>query len=294
MGRSFPNVRRTTIYLYMLPGTLLFAFIIIIPLLLSIYFSLYKWSGGPMEFVGLNNYMQLLQDRHFWFSFRNNLIITALSIVGQLGIAFILAIVLQSKWVKLREFHRTVLFLPVILPAVVVGFIWNLIYSHDYGILNEFLRMVGLESWIQYWLDDPKIVIYSVTIPIIWQWVGLYLIIFMSAIQSIPSEVYEGAEIDGATGWKKAIHITIPMLRDTMMVALMLCIAGNMKIFDNIFVMTGGGPGNSSKVMAQYAYDISFGQFKLGYGSTVSIGMIVLSLILILLSRRLMGRRSDG
>lgn len=277
----------------MLPGILLFVFIVIIPLILSIYFSLFKWSGGTMVFHGLTNYIQLIQDRYFWFSFKNNLIITALSIVGQLGVAFFLALVLQSKWVKVKEFHRTVLFLPVILPAVVVGFIWNLVYSHDYGILNEFLRMLGLGSLIVPWLDDPNIVIYSVTLPIIWQWIGLYLIIFMSAMQSISNEIYESAEIDGARAWERAIYITLPLLRPTMLTALMLCIAGNMKIFDSIFVMTGGGPGNSSTVMAQYAYNISFSQFNLGYGSAISVGMIIISLILIGASRKLLGGRSD-
>ncbi|WP_274652095.1 carbohydrate ABC transporter permease [Paenibacillus humicola] len=293
MGKKLPNPRWTTIYGFMLPGILVYLFIVIVPLALSIHFSFYKWSGGlSKDFIGFHNYSQLLQDAKFWFSFRNNMIITLLSIIGQLGIAFVLAVILQAKWVKLRELHRTVLFLPVVLPAVVVGFIWNLIYSQNYGILNSLLKGLHLADWIRPWLDDPKIVIYSVTIPIIWQWIGLYLIIFMASIQSIPGEIYEGAEIDGATGFKKVIYITLPMMYDTLRVAIMLCIAGNMKIFDNIFVMTGGGPGNSSTVMAQYAYNTSFGKFQLGYGSAISIGMIVLSLGLILLSRRLMGGRS--
>jgi len=287
------KMKTANIYLYLLPAILIYGFIIVVPLLLSFYISLFHWSGGPkMEFAGFGNYAQLATDGRFWFSFRNNMIITLLSIVGQIGIAFALAIVLQAKWVRFREFHRTVLFLPVVLPSVVVGFIWNLIYSTDYGILNALLRAIGLEGWIRPWLDSPDIVIFSVTVPIIWQWVGLYLIIFMAAIQNIPAEIYESAEIDGATGWRKVVSITLPMMQDTMKVAVMLCIAGNMKIFDNIFVMTGGGPGNSSTVMAQYAYNISFSQFKLGYGSAISIGMIIISLLLIGLSRRMMGGRS--
>jgi len=293
LGKKLSTPRLTTIYSFLLPGILVYAFIVFIPLLLSIYFSFYKWNGGlSKDFIGFHNYSQLIRDAKFWFSFRNNMIITVLSIVGQLGIAFVLAVILQAKWVRLREFHRTVLFLPVVLPAVVVGFIWNLIYSQNYGILNGVLKGLHLQSWIHPWLDDPKIVIYSVTIPIIWQWIGLYLIIFMASLQSIPSEVYESAEMDGATGVKKVWFITLPMMRDTLGVAVMLCISGNMKIFDNIFVMTGGGPGISSTVMAQYAYNTSFGQFKLGYGSAISIGMIIISLGLILLSRRLMGGRS--
>ncbi|WP_276356971.1 carbohydrate ABC transporter permease [Cohnella caldifontis] len=293
MEKTLPRPKSTTIYGYLLPGTLIYVFIVLIPLGLSIYFSFFKWSGGLSKaFIGLRNYGDLIQDAKFWFSFRNNMIITVLSIIGQLGIAFVLAVILQAKWVRFREFHRTVLFLPVVLPAVVVGFIWNLIFSQDYGILNGLLRSLHLSSWIRPWLDDPHIVIYSVTVPIVWQWVGLYLIIFMAAIQSIPSDIYEGAEIDGATGFRKVIFITLPLMMDTLKVAVMLCIAGNMKIFDNIYVMTGGGPGMSSTVMAQYAYRTSFNQFKLGYGSAISIGMIVLSLTLILLSRRLMGGRT--
>ena len=293
MAKKISSPGGLTIYGFLLPGILIYLFIIFIPLGMSLYFSFFSWSGGlTKDFLGLQNYVQLLQDTRFWSSFRNNMIITLLSIIGQLGVAFVFAVILQAKWVKLREFHRTVLFLPVVLPAVVVGFIWNLIYSQQYGILNGILESLHLQSWIQAWLDDPKIVIYSVTVPIVWQWIGLYLIIFMAAIQSIPADIYEGAEIDGAIGLKKVFHITLPLMYDTLKVAVMLCIAGNMKIFDSIFVMTGGGPGTSSTVMAQYAYNTSFGQFKLGYGSTVSIGMVILSLGLILISRRLMGGRS--
>lgn len=268
-------------------------FVVIVPLIISVYFSFFKWSGGlNKSFIGLHNYVQLLQDGKFWFSFRNNVIITLLSIVGQLGIAFAIAAVLQSRWIRFREFHRTVLFLPVVLPAVVVGFIWNLIYSQQYGILNGLLRGLHLEEWIRPWLDNPQIVIYSVTVPIVWQWIGLYLIIFMAALQNIPAEIYEAAEIDGATGLKKVGYITFPLLYNTLKVAVMLCISGNMKIFDSIYVMTGGGPGISSTVMAQYAYTTSFGQFNFGYGSAISVGMIIISLGLILLSRRLMGGRA--
>jgi raffinose/stachyose/melibiose transport system permease protein len=291
--RTLPKPKGITIFGFLLPGILINLFIIIIPLILAIHFSFYKWSGGlSKEFIGLRNYVQLIHDGKFWFSFKNNLIITGLSIIGQLGFAFVMAILLQAKWVKFREFHRTVIFLPVVLPAVVVGFVWTLMFNKDYGLLNKLLTTLHLDSWILPWLDDPKIVIFSVTIPVIWQFIGLYLIIFMSAIQNISTEIYEVAEIDGASGIKKALYITLPMLYDTIKVALMLCIAGNMKIFDNIFVMTGGGPGDSSTVMAQYAYNVSFGQFKLGYGSAVSIGMIIISLILVLLIRKVMGGRS--
>jgi raffinose/stachyose/melibiose transport system permease protein len=164
-----------------------------------------------------------------------------------------------------------------------------MIYNKDYGLLDAVLRKIGLGSLILPWLDNPKFVMISVSIPIIWQYIGFYLVIFLAAFQSIDPEVFESAEIDGAVGAKRALYITIPLLMDTLKIAVMLCIAGNMKIFDQIYVMTGGGPGNSSTVLAQYAYQNSFRMFKLGYGSAISIGILVLSTSIILISRKLWG-----
>ncbi len=271
-----------------------YVFVVVMPLILALRYSLYDWSGGPrMRFVGLSNYAELIKDTDFWLSFKNNVIITLLCIVGQIGIAFVLAALMTTRVLKFKEFHRTVIFLPVVLSAVVIGFIWTLMYNQQIGILNWVLRAIGLESLIKPWLDDPKIVIYSVSVPLIWQYIGFYLVILMASLQSIPKEIFEAAEIDGADGFKRTIYIILPLLADTLKVSVMLCIAGNMKVFDHICVMTGGGPGKSSMVMAQYAYNNSFIMFKLGYGSTISVGILILSLAIILLSRKLMGGKTQ-
>ncbi|WP_039767010.1 MULTISPECIES: carbohydrate ABC transporter permease [unclassified Caldicellulosiruptor] len=275
---------------YLSLPVLWYLFVVVVPLVLAIRYSLYEWSGGPkMRFVGLSNYIQLVHDYDFWFSFKNNLIITLLCIIGQIGIAFILAALMTTRVLKFKEFHRTVIFLPVVLSPVVIGFIWMLMYNQQIGILNWVLRAIGLGSLVRPWLDDPKLVIYSVSVPLIWQYIGFYLVILMASLQSIPKEIFEAAEIDGADGFKRTIYVILPLLSDTLKVSIMLCIAGNMKVFDHIYVMTGGGPGKSSMVMAQYAYNNSFIMFKLGYGATISVGILVLSLAIILLSRRLMG-----
>ncbi|AZT89309.1 sugar ABC transporter permease [Caldicellulosiruptor changbaiensis] len=275
---------------YLSLPVLWYLFVVVVPLVLAIRYSLYEWSGGPkMRFVGLSNYIQLIHDYDFWFSFKNNLIITLLCIIGQIGIAFILAALMTTRVLKFKEFHRTVIFLPVVLSPVVIGFIWMLMYNQQIGILNWVLRAIGLGSLVRPWLDDPKLVIYSVSVPLIWQYIGFYLVILMASLQSIPKEIFEAAEIDGADGFKRTIYVILPLLSDTLKVSIMLCIAGNMKVFDHIYVMTGGGPGKSSMVMAQYAYNNSFIMFKLGYGATISVGILVLSLAIILLSRRLMG-----
>jgi raffinose/stachyose/melibiose transport system permease protein len=293
-GSTAIRPKRTTFLIYLLPSVILFAFMVLVPVVLAVRYSFFKWSGGPkMDFIGLDNYRNLLVDSNFWHAFLNNLLIVAFSVVGQIGIAFIISIFLMSKLAKWKGFHRTVIFIPVVLSSVVIGFLWGMIYNQDAGMLNWLLRSIGLESWIKPWLDDPDIVMYSVTVPIVWQYIGFYLIIFLAAMQSINSEVYEMAELDGATGFKKMLHITLPLLNPTIKIAVMLCIAGNMKAFDSIFVMTGGGPGSSSTVMAQYAYDTSFKAYKLGYGSAISVGIMILSVALIMISRLIGGKNRD-
>ena len=193
----------------------------------------------------------------------------------------------MSKVMKFKEFHRTLIFLPVVLSAVVVGFIWQMVYSNDYGMLNAVLKGVGLQRFIIPWLDDPKRVIFSVTAPLIWQYLGVPLLIFISAVQGIPKDIYEVCELDGAKGIKKAIYITFPLIYDTIKVAIMLSISSNMLVFSHIYVLTGGGPGTSSMVLAQYAYNTSFKSMQLGYGSSVAIGTFIISFGLVILFKKL-------
>lgn len=282
------KLRKPVLAALLVPGIAIYVFITIIPLFTAFGYSLTSWSGGPKKvFIGLQNYAALIHDHVFWQALGNNLIIVFGNIVVQMGIAFLLTVLFMSKSMRLKGFHRTVIFLPVVLSAVVVGFIWQMIYSSDYGMLNAILRALHLDAWIRPWLDDPKQVIYSVTIPLIWQYLGVPLMIFMSAVQGIPKDIYEVCELDGATGVKKAMYITFPLIYDSIKVAIMLSISSNMLVFSHILVMTGGGPGTHSMVLALYAYNTSFDKMQLGYGSAVSIGIFILSFGLVLLFKTL-------
>jgi raffinose/stachyose/melibiose transport system permease protein len=268
----------------------IYFFIAFVPVVISLYYSLFDWMGGPkMHFVGLDNYLTLIKDDYFWLSLKNTLIITVLCVIGQVGFSLVLALLFTMKWLKLKGFHRTVIFFPVVLSPVVIGILWQLIYNYDMGLLNTFLSFAGLDSWVKPWLDDPKWILLMVSIPVMWQFIGLYLLIFMGAIESIPKDILEVAEIDGADGFKRSFYITLPMIYNTFKIAVMICLAGTMKIFDHIYVMTGGGPGKSSLVMVQYAYDTSFDMLKLSYGSTIAMGLLVITLVITLASRFLMG-----
>lgn len=264
---------------------------VVVPIFVAAYYGLFNWSGGPkMRFVGLKNYIELFKDDVFWLSFRNNILLTVISAVGQIGIGFLFASLLTSKLVCWKNFHRTVIFLPCIFSAVVVGFIWSMIYDYNYGLLNQILKAVGRGDMAKPWLSDPKWSLVLVTIPLVWQYIGYYMVILLAGFSSIDNSIFEVAELDGATGVKKAFYITLPLLKNTLLVCLTLCIAGSMRVFDNIYVMTSGGPGDSSNVMALYAYNTSFVRYRMGYGSAMSILILILSIIVIGGSRWLVGR----
>lgn len=296
MLRTGPSQRtgpsHIKIFAYLSPGIIIYTFAVLLPVLFAIYYSFFDWTGGPkMKFIGLGNYIELIHDKLFWHSFENNVYITVASIIGQIGIAFILALMLSLRVTKLKNFHSKMLFFPVTLSAVVVGFIWKMVYDYNYGILNILLKAVGAEKLVQPWLNRSNIIMRIVSIPIIWQYIGLYLIIILAALTSIDKEILEMAEIDGANSIQKAWYIILPMIKKTMSVCIIICIAGNMKIFDHIYVMTYGGPGNASTVMAMYAYQTSFLKYRMGYGTSISIGILILSLSIIMIIRGLIERR---
>ena len=277
------------------PGVLLFALCCIIPLGVAFYYSLFNWDGGiTMKFIGLKNYSELLHDKAFWMAFKNNLLFVLYSVIGQIGIAFIISMLLTSRSVKCKNFHRTVIFFPVVLSSIVVAYLWQIIYNKDYGLLNRLLELLHLQSWIRPWLDDADIIIQTLSAPKIWQWIGYYMVILLGAIQSIDTSVLECAELDGATGWQRALYIVMPMIKNTMVVTIILCISGNMKTFDQIYAMTGGGPGTSSMVVALYAYKMSFVRQRYGYGSACAIGILILSLLLVGISKFVSkGKKND-
>lgn len=283
--------KKRTVFAYLLIPTLLFVFSVFVPLVTAFVNSFYEWKSGPNKiFNGITNYVSLLHDGTFWLSFKHNMFLIAVCIVGQIGIAFILVLMINSKLVKLKGIHRTFGFFPSTIAAVSIGFIWKMIYDYNRGILNWFLDKTGRGDLKQVWLSNEKLVMLLVAIPLVWQWIGYYMVIILSAISSIDTEIFEVAELDGANAVQRAIYIVLPLIKNTLLVCVTLCIAGNMKAFDNIYVMTSGGPGKASMVMAMYGYDVSFNQNNLGYGSTISIGIFVMSLLVIGASQLLIGK----
>lgn len=280
------------IIITLLPALLLYSAFVIVPIFWSAYYGLFDWSGiSDATFIGLDNFKEVITNLIFWKSFKNNLIIVAASVFGQIPIALGFALLLRKNGL-FQRFVRSAIFFPMVVSTVVVGLIWSYIYHPQFGIVNTILNAVGLESWSRAWLADPKVNMYAVAVPIIWNYIGPYLIIFIASIQNIPSEIEEAASIDGATGFRKLFNITLPMMWTTIMVAVVLAISGSLKAFDQIYIMTGGGPAQSTELMATYMYNNTFLIYRYGYGSAISTMIIVLSLIIIGISQVIMRRRS--
>lgn len=274
--------KNRTIFVYLLIPVLLYVFAVFLPLVTAGFYSFFEWKGGPNKtFIGIENYAALLKDAIFWESFGHNIYLVLACIVGQIGIAFLFVLMINSRLVKLKGMHRTFGFFPSTISAVYIGFIWTMVYDYKRGILNWFLNLIGKSDVTRVWLNEPKLVMILIAIPLIWQYIGYYMVILLSAISSVDKEIFEVAEIDGANAWQRAIYIIVPLIKNTLLVCITLCVAGNMKAFDHIYVMTTGGPGNSSMVMALYGYKVSFTQQNMGYGSAISIGIFIASLIVI-------------
>ncbi len=268
--------------MYLLIPLALYIFAVFIPLLTAAFYSLFEWKGGPNKtFIGVANYIALIKDEIFWLSFSHNLYLILLCVIGQVGIAFIFVMMINTRFVKLKGIHRTFGFFPSTIAAVYVGFIWIMVYDSRRGLLNFFLESIGRKDLTQVWLNNPNLVMTLVAIPLIRQYIGYYMLILLSATSAIDKEIYESAELDGANSLQKSIYIVLPMIKNTIFVCLVLCVSGNMKAFDNIYVMTAGGPGNNSMVMAMYGYKISFSQGNMGYGSAISVGIFVLGLLVV-------------
>lgn len=279
---SATKPKAKTLFLYLIAPVAMFIFTVFVPLVTALVYSFFEWKGGPKKtFIGIGNYVQLFNDGTFWEAFGHNIYLVIACIIGQIGIAFILVMMVNSKLVKCKTVHRTFGFFPSTISAVCLGLIWNMIYHNKYGVLNWFLEAIGREDLCQVWLNNTDTVMFLVTVPLIWQYIGYYMVIILAAVSSIDTEIFESADLDGANGVQKARFITLPLIKNTMLVCVTLCIAGNMKAFDNIFVMTKGGPGTASMVMAMYGYQISFNQSNMGYGSCISVAIFVLSLIVI-------------
>lgn len=288
-----------TIILFLLPTLAFMVVFVVWPIINSFQLSFYQWNGiNPVRnFIGLQNWSRLLQDSIFWKSLSNNLIIVVLSIAIQIPIAMLLAIMIERSRGFLIKVFKTVYFFPMLMSSVAIGILFKYIYDPTFGLINETLERMGLTSLTQAWLGDPKYALLSVILVICWQFIPFYMILFHAALNNIPGELKDAAQIDGANDARYYRYIALPMVMGTVRTAILLSLIGSLKYFDLIWVMTQGGPNHASELMATYMYKMAFPSFQVGYGSTVASAMFIIvmliSIVTLAFSRRFDYRRSQ-
>jgi raffinose/stachyose/melibiose transport system permease protein len=287
MEKARSNV--VAICLFMLPAAVLFTVIIIVPVIMSTYYSLLNWDGITKgTFVGLENFVQLFKSKTAGFpkTLLNVSVLAGLSIVIQLPLALFLALVL-GKGIKGEVFFLSVFFIPVLLSTTVIGQLWSKIYNPDYGILNVALRALGLDHMTKVWLGDQKTALLAVFIPILWQYVGYHMLIMYAGIKSISPELREAARIDGATEGQLARYVTIPLLKPVLRTSIIFSVTGSLKAFDLIYILTNGGPAHASEVPSTLMVSMIFNRNRYGFGSAIAVMIIFLCFLMAILLRKL-------
>ena len=275
MNRVLSNKKAVVIFL--LPALVLFLTIIIVPIFMSVTYSLTEWDGiGKKVFTGFDNYKELFLTNSdgFWRAVKKSLIFAAGSVFVQLPISLILALIL-ARGVKGERFYVSVYFIPVLISTVVIGQLWMKIYNPQYGLLNTVLRSMGLEQLTGNWLGDTKKVIFAVIVPVLWQYIGYHMLLMYASVRSISEEIFEAARIDGANGIQTALHITIPLMKPILKVCVTFAVVGSLKNFDLVYVMTGGGPAGASQLPSTLMVETIFSRNMYGYGSSMAIFIIL-------------------
>lgn len=267
-----------------------------LPLIQNFYNSLFRWStiNPNWTFIGLDNYARLLGDELIFTSLRNNVLYAVISVLFQVFLALVLAAILEAHLLRPSgvTLFRNSLFLPSVLAITVVGITWQMIYRPEIGLLNQLLDAVGLGNLTSAWLGQEQTAIYAIIMVSQWQWTGYVMILFIVAIQAIPEELYESARIDGANAIQQFFGVTVPMVRETTLVMATITVIGAFKVFDIVWVMTAGGPNNSSHVLGSYLYRVGFRNDEMGYASAIATLLFVITLMLTVVQLRI-GRTGE-
>jgi len=270
------------------PYFIYFLMFIAYPLVFSFILIFHRWNiVTPMQWIGLKNFVRLFNDSLFFQSLLNTLVFLLIHIPLQIAVALLFAQLLNQK-IKLRGFFRALFFLPVVVSGVVITILWQQLYAYETGLLNELLVELGLAKVP--WLINPQVAMPSIAIMATWKNVGLYIVLFLVGLQSIPGYLYEAAEIDGATVLQKFWRITLPALNPTVVLVVILSTIGGFSLFIEPYVMTGGGPMNSTLSATLYIYNQAFYFNHMGYAATLGIFFAMIILGVVLIQRRIVAR----
>ena len=280
--------KRLEIAFFVTPALALFALFVVWPIVTAVQLSVFRWKGfGPLtDFVGLRNYVTVLGDDVFVDSVVHNLIIVAGSIALQLPLGLAIALLLNRKmWGQ--GLLRTIIFVPYVLAEVIAGVVWFQLLQPEYGVIDGLLGAVGLQAPEQGWLGDPDLALLTVLVVLTWKYLGLAVILFLAGLQGVPEELYEAAQLDGASWWQTQRKISVPLLGPTMRTWAFLSMIGSLQLFDMVWILTGGGPANSTTTMATYLINQGTRSQNFGIAGAASVILFVIALVMAVLYQQL-------
>ncbi|MBR7795875.1 ABC transporter permease subunit [Agaribacter marinus] len=277
----------------LVPTFIMFAIFTLYPLFSGLYYSFFDWSGASQhkEFVGLANYISLLKDAIIPDTIIHDYFLVVTKVIGIMILAMFFAVALTQLKIKEAPFYRIVFFFPNIMSVVVIGILWTFIYNPNLGLINSGLEFLGLESFAKPWLGDENWALPSLVLPSIWAGIGLFLLMLMGGIANVSKSYYEAAEIDGASQWQQFWKVTLPLVWPQIKISVLYIVITTLNgSFIIVQVMTGGGPNNATHVMGSYLYQQAFVQYNFGYGATIGVMILILSLLTVLILQFFMRR----
>ena len=281
-GQQKRTFKRNLIgYSFVLPNFIGYFIFVFLPVIFTFVLCVMKWVGSdaPMKFVGIQNFVKLFHDSGFIISLKNTLVYAVWTVPLTMVAALLIAVLLNSK-IKGIILFRTAFFFPYVASLVAVGAVWNMLFQPEFGPINEFLKFIGIQNPPR-WCASTDWAMTVIVIVSVWKYMGYYMVVYLAALQGISKDLYEAASIDGATGFNKFRYITIPMLTPTTFFVVIMLTIQCFKVFDLIYVMTGGGPGRATNVIVNHIYNAAFVDFKFGYASA---GAVVLFLIVLVIT----------
>ena len=271
------NMKAKTLFLT--PAFLVYTLFLIIPIGVTVYYSFTDFSGiGKESFIGFQNYERMFDDKLFFISLKNTLIVLLVSTVILITVSFLVALMLNRAF-KGNNVAKAMIFSPYIIAPIIAGTIWMFILNPEFGLINEFLEKIGLGALKQEWIGGKTLSPWSVGFVFSWQVLGFHATIFLAGMKMIPGDIYEAASIDGASRTQQTWFVTIPMLKETFVINVVLMITGALKIFELVYQLTGGGPNHLSDVLVSYMYYVVFTSSQYGYGMAIAVFILAVSIL---------------
>ena len=271
-------------YLLVSPYIIFVIVFVLFPVIFCFFLTFHKWNIiAPMKYIGVDNYSRLFNDRLFWKAIGNTLKFLLLHIPLQLVVSLFLAELLNQK-LRLKPFFRASFFMPVIVSGVVVTILWQQLLGYDTGLINRLLTVFGINKIG--WLVNPDVAIYSIAVMATWKNVGLYVILFLVGLQTVPTQYYEAAKLEGATRWQQFYHITLPMINPTIFMVVILSTIGGFNLFIEPYIMTGGGPLNTTLSAVLYIYKQAFQYYNMGYSATLGFFYAIMIMTVVILQKK--------